>query len=294
GRLGQRGVAQGDRVGQPVHHPSRYDDLVGGSTGAREAELVVDLTHVRRAGAASGTIPARDDPLGDAAHARFEACDTFAHRLDDAGPFVSEDEWVPHECRVDLAGEQLEVGAAKAAISRAEEHLARAGRELWDCLHVEFARALEDERSATHAGAPSSAEIRTACSRTFVPSSATCHDGRSRLIPVTLTAPTQRAVWSWTATPTQKTPSTSSSSSTAYPRWATASSSLRRVSSSVIVCGVLPGIPAAARIDRAASRSRAASIALPTAQQCTCSRLPRFAAKRTELSGASTRAITTA
>src|SRR5438874_3340154 len=165
-----------------MHHTSRYDDLVGGSTGPREADLVVDLTHVRRAGAAGGTVPARDDPLGDAAHARFDVYDAFAHRLDDAGPFVSEDEWVPHERRVDFAGEQLEVGAAKAAVGRAEEHLARAGRELRDLVHAELAGALEDERSPAHTGAPRSAEIRTACSRTFVPSSATCHDGRSRLI----------------------------------------------------------------------------------------------------------------
>ena len=94
------------------------DHLIARGARSREADLVVGLADVRRAGAAVGAVAARDDPFGHAAHAGRDARHVLAHRLDDARPFVAEHERVADERGVDLR-QQLEVGAAHAAVRRA-------------------------------------------------------------------------------------------------------------------------------------------------------------------------------
>src|SRR5204863_2733417 len=110
---------------------------------AREAELVIGVADVRRAGATARTVAARDDALRDAARPGLEAGHALADRLDDARPLVAERERIADERRIHLASEQLEVGAAETAPRRADQDLARPRLELRALLEEDRPRGLD-------------------------------------------------------------------------------------------------------------------------------------------------------
>ena len=91
----------GTSVAEGVHEPRGNDDLIARRARARKANLVVRRADVRRSGAAGGAMPARDDPLGDAAHPDPDAGHALADRLDDARPLVAQNERIANERRVD-------------------------------------------------------------------------------------------------------------------------------------------------------------------------------------------------
>src|SRR2546425_6427620 len=129
---------------------------------------------------------------------------------------------VAHERRIDLAPQELEIGAAEAAVGRAGDDLTRLRPEPGALLEADRPRTVDDECPPAQAiasrlspGEPRSSEIRAAWPRTVPPIWSTRHAGRSSFKPVTLTAPAHRPVRSRIAEPTQKTPSASSSSSIA-------------------------------------------------------------------------------
>ena len=156
------------------------------------SQVFVAPTRQRRAAAA------RDDALGDDAIARRDAPDAIADGLDDSRPLVPERERVAHVGRVDLSAPELEVGAAQTAGSRLDDDLARSGNEHLALDEPDLARPVDDERTphvgTRSPGAPSSAEMRPACSRVAPPSSRRRESGRSSRRPVTLIAPAQPPV----------------------------------------------------------------------------------------------------
>ena len=127
-----------------------------------------------------------------------DALDAVADGLDDARPLVPEREGIAHVRRIELSAPELEVGAAQAAGSRLDDDLPRSGNEHLALDEPDLPGPFDDERpphvGTRSPGAPSSAEMRPACSRVAPPSSRRRESGRSSRRPVTLIAPAQPPV----------------------------------------------------------------------------------------------------
>ena len=112
-----------------MYEPRGDEHLVARAAFAREAELVVNLADVRIAPLAERTLSARNEALRDAAvsrrHVRYPGADCFH----DARPLVPERQRVTDVSRVDVAAQELEVGAAQAAEGRPDHDLVRSGLE---------------------------------------------------------------------------------------------------------------------------------------------------------------------
>ncbi len=197
-RLGQRGVDERHRGLESMDEPGRNDDLVARPALAGEAELVVRLAGVRRTDATGRATAARHDALGDDAIARCDALDAVTDGLDDARPLVPERQGIADVRRVELAAPELEVGAAETAGGRLDDDLPAPGNEHVALDEPDLPGPFDDERpphvGTLSPGAPSSAEMRPACSRVAPPSSCRRESGRSSRRPVTLMAPAQPPV----------------------------------------------------------------------------------------------------
>ena len=148
--LDERGVDERDARCKPMYEPGRDECLIARPSFAREAELVVDVARVRRAGEAARAAAARHDALGNAPIAHRDVLDSVADGFDGSGPLVSEGDRVAHEGQVQVTAEELQIGAADAAVRGSEHDLVRAGRELGPLDERDLAGALDDEGAPAH------------------------------------------------------------------------------------------------------------------------------------------------
>ncbi len=140
-RLGERGGAGVEFVGHE-EQAVRSDDLVAAERTAGEVEEVGRLAsqaHRRPTALARPAFTAARCGVRDNTRANgpFAGIDVGADRRDRPRPFVAEDRAGP---RVALEDE-VQIGAADAAVRHLDEHLAGPERGNWQLLHLDLALA---------------------------------------------------------------------------------------------------------------------------------------------------------
>ncbi len=133
-----------------MHEPCRDEHLIAGAAFPRKTELVIHLADIRRSRLAEGAPAARDDALGHAAIRGLDVLDPGADRLDRSRPLVAERQGIAHKREIDLSAEELEVGAAHAAVGGSDYDLTGARLESRPFPDPDRPRLLYHERAPRH------------------------------------------------------------------------------------------------------------------------------------------------